>query len=245
MHFGDEEIQRLLHGEIDGALRSQVLEHVEACLPCRQRVEEARRDEAEIYALMGHADHPTPEVHPQSLIGTRSRAPAADWKRKAALITLVVGGAGVAYATPGSPLPGWIRSLGAVLSRAPSASTTPSTATPSESAPMGGIAVTPRARFTIRFASAQASGIATVTLTDGPDIVARSVNGTATFMTDVDRLTISNARSTADYEIQIPRSATWVEIRVATRRLLLKRGTEVQSDLRADSLGRYMLPLTP
>jgi hypothetical protein len=244
MHLGDEEIQRVLHGEIESAVRGEALEHLDACSSCRQRLDDAGREEAGIYALLSHVDHPVPEVHPQSLMVARSAAPTGGWRRKAALIALAVGGAGVAYAAPGSPLPGWINRIGAIMARHAAAPAVPTAPSPSESTPSGGIAVTPHDRFTIGFTSVQTSGTATVILTDGHDIIARSANGTATFMTDVDRLTISNEASAADYEIQVPRGAPWVEIRVAARRLLLKRGAEVLSDVPADTLGRYVLSLT-
>jgi hypothetical protein len=243
MHLGDEEIQRWLHGEIDGVARSEAARHLEGCSTCRQRLEEAGRDEAEIFALLSAVDHPAPKVSPDILMVSRSAT--ASWIRRAALIALAVGGAGVAYAAPGSPVPDWIRSIGAVLANRPASPVAaPEPPSPSDAAPTGGIAVAPHDRFSIRFASEQARGTAAVTLYDGPDIVARSVNGVARFMTDVDRLTVSNEGSAADYDIQVPRNATWVEVRVAGRRLLLKRGADVESDVRADSVGRYVLPLT-
>jgi len=245
MHLGDEEIQRLLHREFDAAVRSEALAHLDACSPCRERFDEAGRDEVEIYSLLSRVDHPVPKVQPRSLMVSRSPAPEGDWRRKVALIALAVGGAGVAYAAPGSPLPSWIRSIGAALARRTAAPTVPARPSPTEPTPTSGIAVVPGDRFTIHFSSVQARGAATVILTDERDIVARSVSGTATFMTDVDRLTISNGGSTADYEIRVPRSAPSVDIRVAAHRLLLKRGDQIHSDIPADTLGRYILPLTP
>jgi hypothetical protein len=244
MHLGDEEIQRLLHGEIVGGVPSEVLHHLETCAACRELIEDARREEKEIYALLSHVDHPTPEILPRSLMVRDSARSSGTWWRKAAIIALAVGGAGVAYAYPGSPLPGWIRNLGAVISRRTTPPAVPAVSAP-EPIPSGGIAVTPQGRFTIGFSSVQSRGVAVIVLTGGPDIVARSANGSATFMTDVNRLTISNDGSTADYQIQIPPGATWVEVRVANRRVLLKRGNEVQTHVEPDSLGRYVFPLTP
>ena len=244
MHLGDEHIQRLLHGELHDVAENDVREHLATCTPCRQRFDEAGREEAEIYSMLERVDHRVPRTQPPSLMVSRSPASKGDWRRKAAVIALALGGAGVAYAAPGSPLPVWIRTLGAALagrSASPPVSAPTST---EESEATGGIEVVPGDRFTIRFAAQQAHGIAMIIVGDTPEIVARTVNGTASFMTDVDRLTISNDGSTADYQIQIPRGAAWIDVRVASRRLLLKRGAQIQSDVQADTLGRYVLPLT-
>jgi hypothetical protein len=83
-----------------------------------------------------------------------------------------------------------------------------------------------------------------VSLADGPNIVARVFSGTATFTTAVDRLTIQNDGSTADYEIELPRDAPWVEILVGTRRLILKEGDRITADIAADAQGRYVLSLS-
>jgi hypothetical protein len=245
MHLGDEQIQRLLHDELGDAVGIEVRDHLETCAPCRQRLDEAGREESEIYSLLSRVDHTAPATQPRSLMVRRSPVPTRNWRRKAAVVVLAVGGAGVAYAAPGSPLPAWIRSIVAAVSGRSAAPSVPVSPSPAQPAQTSGIAVTPGDRFTIRFTSLQARGTASITLTDTPEIVARSVNGIASFVTDVDRLTISNDESAADYEIQIPRAAAWVEVRVAARRLLLKRGAEIESDVSADSLGRYLLPLTP
>src|SRR6185295_12406514 len=100
------EIQRLLHGEVDGGARTQALAHLEGCSTCRQLVDEAGRDEVEIFAVLSRVDHPVPKVEPRLLVAMRSTAAGGGWKRKAAVIALALGGAGVAYAAPGSPLPG-------------------------------------------------------------------------------------------------------------------------------------------
>ena len=69
--------------------------------------------------------------------------------------------------------------------------------------------------------------------------------GWATFTTDVDRLTIENRGSTADYEIELPHGAPWMEIGVGERRLLFKQGDRLVTNAPADARGRYILPLAP
>jgi hypothetical protein len=107
-----------------------------------------------------------------------------------------------------------------------------------------GIAVPPSARFVIRFTTTQRKGSVTVTLTNEPDISISSLYGTATFTSENDRVTIDNAGSEASYDIELPRTARWVEILVASRRILLKRGDQIVTSRGADAGGHYVLPLT-
>jgi hypothetical protein len=82
-------------------------------------------------------------------------------------------------------------------------------------------------------------------LTEGPDVVARALDAEVTFTTDVARLIIENSASTSSYEIELPKSAPWIEIQVGHRRLLLKDGPQVIASASPDALGRYILPLAP
>jgi len=102
---------------------------------------------------------------------------------------------------------------------------------------VAGIAVAPGRALVILFTSPQVEGQAQVSLTDGTEVVVRAPSGTATFTADVDRLVIDNPGSRATFEIQIPRAAPWVEIRVQGVPIFLKEGSRVT--------GSYLLPLTP
>lgn len=280
MHLEDEQIQRLLHGELDPRAEAAVIGHSVTCDECRVRLEEAKHEEKQIFELLRRLDHSAPGIdaaaiatrarggmevemsdraidHPadrsraglstgsRTSVGKRAAVgsgAARSWRLWAAGM-LLAAAAGVAYAAPGSPLPALVRrvveSIGVrAPRRAPIAPSTP--AMPGSA----GIAVAPSERFVIHFESAQPRGVAAVSLTDGTDITARASSGAATFTSDIDRLTIENGGSTADYEIDIPRDAPWVEIRVGSRRLLLERAGRVVSDVRADARGRYILPLT-
>jgi len=233
MHLEVEQIQRLLHGELDAPGEAAVRGHLAACADCRGQVEEAEREEALILGLLRRVDHAPPAVDAQALAASARRV-VPGWARWAAGVLLSLAVAGVAYAAPGSPVPAWVdRVVGWVAGPAP--------ATPEPQ--LAGVAVEPSARFTITFGAEQERGIAAVSLTDGSSIVARRLAGTATFTTGVDHLTIENGGSTADYEIELPRSAPWVEIRIGARRVLLKEGPRVITDALVDARGRYLLPL--
>jgi hypothetical protein len=107
-----------------------------------------------------------------------------------------------------------------------------------------GISVAPEERFRIRFAAPQEEGTAVVSIVEGPEVAARAVEGAATFATGANGLTIGNRGSSADYEIELPAAAPWIEILVGDTRLLLKDGDRILTSAPAIG-GRYRIPLRP
>ena len=243
MHLEDEQIQRLLHGELDRAAEGAARAHLGACADCRGQLADAEREEERIFGLLRRVDHAAPAVDLQTL-AARARGEAARRVRWAAGVALALAAAGAAYAAPGSPVPGWVDRLGEWIA-GPAPRGGPTVETPATEPGAAGIAVEPSERFTIVFGTEQTRGIAAVSLIDGSNIVARRLNGSATFTTDIDYLTIEDGGSTADYEIELPRNAPWVQIRAGGRRLLLKDGPRVITDAPVDARGRYLLPLSP
>jgi hypothetical protein len=248
MHLEDEQIQRLLHGELHAQAEEAVRGHLAACAGCRLHLEEAQREEERIFDLLRRVDHAPPVVAPSVVLAetlaTRPRREAVGWGRWAAGIVLALAAGGAAYAAPGSPLPEWVdRVTEWIGGPAPRPAQTVRTS-PIE-AGTAGVAVEPSQRFTILFQTEQAGGTAAVSLTDGANIVARALSGTATFTTYIDQLTIERGGPSADYEIELPQSAAWVEIRAGQRRLLLKEGSRITTDASVDARGRYLLPLNP
>jgi hypothetical protein len=244
MHLEDEEIQRLLHQELVEPARRSRLEHLGRCAACRGRVEQAGREEREIFGLLEQLDHPAPRVDVSALMLRERPAPAGGWGRKAAVIALLLGGAGVAYAAPGSPLPAWIRTMAAsfVKPNLPSPPKPRASTVDSTTAASSGIAVPAGTRLIIVFKAEKASGTVTARLSDGPDVVVRAVHGSAAFLTGVERLTVATEGSVADYEVDLPRNAPWVALQVGGRRLLLKQGEKVTSDVSPTPDGAYVLP---
>lgn len=249
MHLEAEQIQRLLHGELTTPAGTAVRGHLAACAECRLQLEEAQREEERILEALRRVDHPPPVVSAE-LLAARARRDAKGWTRWAAGIVLALAAGGAAYAAPGSPLPGWVDRVIEWVEGAPREGSppSPSPTTPIRTAAVeverAGVAVTPGERFAIILRPGPAEGTAAVSLTEGPNIVARAVNGTATFTTYVDSLTVETSGPAAEYEIEVPRSAAWVEIRAGERRLLLKEGSRITTDAPADAQGRYVLPLT-
>lgn len=239
MHFSEEQIERWLHGELDASSKDALSRHLAGCRQCAQQLDEAEREEKAIFDLLSHVDHPAPVVDVEALVDRRSGTSVV-WGKRVAGIVLAAALAGAAYALPGSPLPDLLSHVaGWITGRAPSPPVDESPTPPVTS----GISVPVGERFAIRFAAEQATGTIAVSLTDESNVVVRVVGGTATFTTDVDRLTIENRESMADYEIELPRRAQWIEVLVGPRRLMLKDGDRLVSEISVDSQGRYVLSL--
>jgi len=242
MHLEDEQIQRLLHRELDAYLSATVSGHLAQCERCRGRLEEARREEEWIIGLVRRLDEAVPPLDAAAVL-TRARSRTRAWGvgRWAAALLVLAGAAGVAYAVPGSPLPGWIRRVAGEAGGPTRQTAGP--ASPSRPA-SAGVAVTPGERFTIVFRARQ-EGMLAVSLVDGPDLTLRARHGAPTFTTELHGLAVENEGSRVDYDLELPRGAPWVEVRTGRRRLLLKQGDSVIATRPAEVDGSYLIPLEP
>lgn len=241
MHLDEEQLQRLLNGELSADARRDAGDHLAACNECRDRLALAERDEGEILALLRQLDHPLPDVDVEAL-AARARGIGLVWGRWAAGILLVLGAAGAAYAVPGSPVRGWVRSAAAWIAREYRGPPAPKQAdAPSRGA---GIAALPGRNYVIAFQSLESGGQARVSLTDGAEVIVRAPSGAARFTSAVDRLLIDNQGSGATFEIEIPRTALRVEIRVAGKRIFLKQGERVTPGVPPGAEGKYLLRLS-
>lgn len=186
--------------------------------------EREEQEDREVFALLRHLDHPPPQIdaHAVAALARRRRVSPVRW---AAVIALAVGVAGAAYAIPGSPLPAWVKAAADWMTGGPGG--TP-VAPPRVLEPeISGIAVAPGQALVILFTSAQDEGRVRVSLTDGAEVRVRAPIGAATFTSDVDRLVINNQDPSATFEIEIPRAAPRVEIRVVGTPIYLKEGSRV------------------
>jgi hypothetical protein len=241
MHLDDERVQRLLHGELEPADERLARQHLAGCADCRVVVDDARADEHAIFGLLREVDHPLPDADPRAILAV-GKAPRARWERWAAGFLLVAVAGGAAYAAPGSPLPAVLdRLVGWVTpAQTPSAPPAPTGGgTPSGA----GIAVAPGERLTIRFAGDRDSAVATVSLTDGDEVVVRAVEGSAAFTSDLDRLSVQST-GRARFEILIPRSAPSVEIVAGEHPVFRVDASRVVTEAPPDAEGRYVLPLS-
>jgi hypothetical protein len=226
-HLDEDLTQRLLHGELTELLDAPVRAHLAACTDCRERVAEAEHAESQMLSMLRHLDSPVPQVSAQSIVaaarGTRSTP-----GRWAAGILLGLGLAGSVYAAP--RLLSW-------LVRSPEITPAP---TDSQTGPSG-IALAPGPDLLILFDSTQAQGQITVSLSEADEVVVRALGLGAAFDAGETRLRIDNRGSRASFEIEIPRTAARVEIRIAEERVFLKEGMHVTTD--TPLRGRYVIPL--
>lgn len=239
MHLDDEQLQRAVHGELSPA-HTLVRDHLDSCDACRLRVEQEAREEQRVFDLLRAIDRPAPDV---SIAAIARRAHSRRSRRgiRVAALVLGLGVAGVAYAAPGSPLTALLRRLVASHDRAPRTRAAESSAVASE--PTTGIAVAPGPRLTIQIIAGEGGALATVSLSDGSEVVVRAVGGNPSFSSDIDRLVVRNADDVRAFEIEIPRDAPSVEIRTGRGRVLLKTGSSVVADGPRDADGRYALRL--
>jgi len=91
---------------------------------------------------------------------------------------------------------------------------------------VSGIAQLPGERFVILFQAGK-GGEVRIELSDDPEVQVRAPAGAATFASKSDYLLIGSRDSSAVFEIRIPRSAPWVEIRSEEEPIFLKDGPRV------------------
>jgi hypothetical protein len=224
MHLDDEQLQRFLHEELAPPATMAARTHIAGCGPCRARVDAARTEEREVFALLGQLDHRLPDVRVQSIIG-KSRTGRMDVMRWAAGMLVAIGVAGAAYAAPGSPVRGWVAGL--VRSTVRAGDPAPSPVEPIETPSYGGIAVAPDTALTIAFDGTARGGEVRVSLTDGADVVIRAASGAAEYTALEARVLVTPLMDSAIYEVEVPRAAARVEILVRGERMFLKIGSNV------------------
>ena len=241
MHLDPEQLERTLHGELrpdDGLVR----EHLAECQECRLRVSEAEQDEAWIMEQLRRLDHRRPSPPVRISTGAPRRAGWSRPQRLAAGLALTVAAAGAAYALPGSPLPRAVHHVVSLLQGTirPAPAALPPVSTTSRS--QSGIAVAPGNHFAIVFSGAVPAGSAILSLTHGEEVLVRSLDG-ANFHSDVDRLLVESKTPGAAFEVEIPRSAPSVEIRVGERVVFRKESSRIVTSALMSKDGSYRLML--
>lgn len=192
--------------------------------------------------LLRHLDHVPPRITADD-VAARARAEGTRIRlRWAAGLVLAAVLAGTAYAAPGSPLRGWLSTL-AERFRAEAVPNADSALVAAVS--MAGVAIVPGPALVIEFTQPQEQGEAKVTLTDGDQVQVRAPSGAATFSSDPERLVIDNRGSTAEFEIELPRGAVRIEIRVAGAAVLLKERDRVTLYRGTALPAAWTVPLTP
>ena len=244
MHLDAEHLQRLLDGELEPAAGASVRHHLESCVPCRDQVVVAEREIAEVSRLLGLLDHPAPRLGLGGVMHAGSQVFV--WGRRAAMVFLGLGLAGVAYAAPGSPVPAWLRSVAAGMRPTPTAPVpAPPASTQETEAGASGIAVSPGERLTVILPTPPGGVLAYVSLADSADLAVRVVSGRASFSSGIDRLAVETSDSSAVFRILVPRTAARIEIRTGTSRLLFKQGPRITALVSPGADGVYLLRIPP
>ena len=239
MHLDDERLQRLLDRELDPEAETSIRGHLAGCEPCLAQVTAAERETAELRRLLPLLDDPLPRLEPGDVIHPRGRGVV--WGRRAALVFLALGLAGVAYAAPGSPLTAWVRSVATLLRPAPDHPPAPPAHAASEDPESSGIAVSPGERLAIVLPSPPNGGLVYVSLGDAADVVVRVVSGKASFSSGIDRLVVETPDSSAVFRIVLPRTASRVEIRAGGSLLFVKKGPSIRASTGPGADGVYIL----
>lgn len=249
MHLDEERLQRLLHGELELSAERSARDHLASCAECRTQVDLVEREEAELSRLLRQLDRPVPALVANDVV-SRARSggvrAAAAWARRAAVVLVGLGLAGVAYAAPGSPIPAWIQ---AVIGRSERPADTPAPSR-AESLRTGdpdisGIAVDPGPRLVIVFPSPPPGAQAEVSLSDTSDVVVRAVTGRASFSSGADRLVVASADSAVVFQIVLPRIAPLVAIQAGGSVVFRKQGVAITTAADPTSEGKYLLTLGP
>ena len=241
MHLDEERLERLLHGELAGDDSAAARSHLLGCAECRARVAAAERDEREVFDLIGAVDHPVPAVTVDAVID-RAGARRRPWHRSAAAAVLLLGLGGAAYALPGSPLRRWVGAAIERMSGGPGGIVPdPVRVDPPEDG--AGIAVAPGADLLIEFTGPETGGSARLVLSDAGEVTIRAPAGAATFRSDANRVAVHRTGTRARFDIELPRSAPRVEVRVGARRIFLKEGARTTSDAPPGPDGAWILVL--
>lgn len=251
MHLDEERLQRLIDDELASAERDAALQHVAACADCRQRLEDGTREKSRVHALLRALDTPAPAVtadaiarqgEAEELVRVAAGAPGrarTTWLRRAAGFAIVIGIAGAAYAIPGSPVRGWIHDVTRKLTGRPE---TPVPAPAPGRTGVSGVAVAPGDRLSILIEPGALGAELRINLSEGSDVQVHGTAGAAAYTSSAGYLLIRGRDSSTVFDVQIPRSAPWVEIRAHDERVFLKEGPRVTTG--GSRMGdRYVLPL--
>lgn len=245
MHPDASTLLSYADGELPSAERASIRQHLTACEACGAVVQEAEWGRDEIDMLLRAVDHSPAPVSAATVVRRVRRAETRRTSslRRAAGIVLALIAAGVAYAAPSSPVRAWIREWVRAPATAESSRPVDVSARELQNV-MAGIAVPAGESLVIQFAAPQQSGAIRVTVVDSTTVVVRAPQAAATFSSSEGRLLIDNAGSTASFDIQLPRSAPSIEIRVGDRSLLSSRGGQLRGAAEAGATS-VVLPLAP
>jgi len=232
MHLDEETIQRLVDDELTPERALAARQHLAACEPCRHRANEAKAERLAAEGWLRIVDVPAPPVDMGSILRAAPRRPSHRM-RWAAGFLVALGAAGAAYALPGSPVRAWVDdAVHWVSGRREAETSVPPSRGPEPSMPtVAGISVAPGRHLVVVFVRRQEGASVRVSLNDGADVRVTGPSGSASFVSEAERLVIDNRPMPVAFDVRIPRAAPRVEIQVAGERILLKEGAVLVPDV--------------
>ena len=196
-----------------------------------------------IATLLVALDHPVPDVPVSRIVAeAAARGRPGSWRplfRWAAAIALICGAAGIAVATPGSPVLRWLRATAARLGVAPPPAAAPARSEP-HLRPTAGIALAATGRLIVVLSGAEPGAAARVAL-GGTEVEARAPSGAATFTTGSERLLVELQGSGDTLTLTIPVAAPRVEVFAGPARVLVATRGAITTSLLPDSAGTYTI----
>ncbi|HSM06599.1 MAG TPA: hypothetical protein VK858_18390 [Longimicrobiales bacterium] len=194
------------------------------------------REEAELEVLFRSLDNAPRRADVDDVIARAGGRRQGRWRLAAGLVAaLAVGGA--AWALPGSPVPGWVRSV--LAPEAPPPPTAPGLGErePPGIAP-GGLAFPPDEELVVAIDEG-GSGVLRILTTSEASVVVQTVSGQARFSSAPNRLGVTLGGPDT-LEIRVPRATVRVVVTVGGRTVFSKVGDAVTTVLPRDAEGRWV-----
>ena len=218
-----------LHAIADGAASPDSMRaHLRGCAPCAAALARVEAETLEIESLLAALTVEVPEIDVGDVIEAASRdrsAAGPEGRRKrlrrgalqrAAAVALLLGGAGIAWAVPGSPIPALAERLVALISGTRTGLDTDRTPVEDgqESEAPPGVAVAPGNRFRVVLPPGF-EGSLSIGWIDREELEVRAEPGTV-YVTGPEELRLETPTARSRVDVEIPASAPFVEVAVGS-----------------------------
>lgn len=231
-HPDDGTLEALVHGELEPAVGTAVEAHLTECVPCRTRLAEARENDAWVRERLGVLVTPVPHASAAQVRALSRRAVIRDaWRRAAMIGLLVASGSGVVLAMPS--VRAWIGGLATQVGdpvRRPANQPVARSGSPvtsgGEGAPASpsGVSIVPGPRFVVILEATQEAGRLRVRESERSDVLFVTHGPPVRLETRSIGIRVYNAGAGSDYDIELPRAARDVDVRLGGESLFRRVG---------------------